>query len=121
MSEPKPQYSRRGRIVHVTDGDTVVFEYTTRVKVRLLGIDAPEITRAKDKEELIKGRMAKERLDEILDGREVILVVPLDDADSAGDTFSFSRVLGKIYYRGDNNEWVDVSEQLISEGHAVRM
>ncbi|UIJ44778.1 thermonuclease family protein [Sphingomonas cannabina] len=61
----------RGRIAYVTDGDTVRLESGERI--RIAGIDAPEIHRgqARCRAELARGRAAAEQARALLGGRVV--------------------------------------------------
>ena len=67
-------YEMRGRIVKVTDGDTVTLlaNDNTKTKIRLAGIDAPEST-------MVYGRAASAHLATLVLGREVVAVVQKKD------------------------------------------
>jgi len=100
--------------IRVVDGDTVDvmvdlgFNVSKKVRVRLLGIDAPE-TRTKDLDEKKKGREAKAFTTVLLtqnnDETEVVLESTKID--------SFGRSLGYIYINGK-----DLGEILIKNGYA---
>jgi len=75
-----------GRVVGVTDGDTLtVLEGTTQRKVRLLGIDAPERAQA-------FGSRAKEALSDLVFGRTVRVTWKARD--------KYGRTLGDVYAGG---------------------
>jgi micrococcal nuclease len=88
----------------VIDGDTI--EAPFGVKYRLLGFDTPEIFRSKCDAELELGRVAKERLEEILASGEVRVI-------ESGRTDKYRRTLAHVEVDGR-----DVGEILIGEGLA---
>lgn len=67
-------YETRGRIVQVTDGDTVTLldNNNTKIKIRLAGIDAPE-------SKMAYGPAASAHLATLVLGREVVAVVQKQD------------------------------------------
>ena len=89
-----------GRVVRVTDGDTlVVLDVTkTQHKIRLQGIDAPERGQA-------LGTKSKEHLSELVAGKTV--VVDYNDYDR------YQRVLGKVLVGGE-----DVNLEQVEAGMA---
>ena len=98
-------------VLRVIDCDTVDvridlgFHVHYNVRVRMYGIDAPE-SRTRDLDEKKMGLAAKERLEQLLDDKEVII--------KSHGIGKFGRCLGSLYVNGKN-----VNEQLISEGHAT--
>lgn len=108
-------YIRRCELHRVIDGDTVVlqidmgFHCLTLQKVRLLGIDTPEIRG----EERTKGLAAKEFVENwfalhLVNGTKVFVSTEKSD--------SFGRWLGEIYAEG---QAVSLNSQLMAKGHAV--
>ena len=101
------------KINRVVDGDTVDitidlgFDIHYNTRVRMYGINAPE-SRTRDLEEKKRGLAAKDRLKELLDGKEVSIRTTKDK------TGKFGRLLGEFFI-GD----VNINEQLIKEGHGV--
>ncbi len=93
------------QVVHVHDGDTLTLRcgiHTDRprkVKVRLFGIDAPEMAQEP------WGRRARDRLRELARGQ-----VTLEKRDKD----SYGRVVGKVYKDGQ-----DLGLILVREGYAA--
>ena len=79
------------------------FDITIKQKVRLLGIDTPEI-RGKER---LDGLIARDRLRELIDGKDIIIVTHKDRGGKYG------RLLATIYLDG-----VDINQQLVDEGLA---
>ena len=107
-------YDYRARITDVIDGDTVTADidlgfntWRNGERLRLFGIDAPELRR---REERVRAERAREALAERVLGREII-VCTIDDRRG-----SFNRYLAILYTpEGENvNEW------LVAAGHAER-
>lgn len=87
-------------VIRVVDGDTIDlvvdlgFSIFHRIRVRLLGIDAPE-TRTKDLEEKARGLEAKEFLTIFMDdNRSSEIIVESEKLDS------FGRSLANVYVNG---------------------
>lgn len=89
-----------GRVVGVTDGDTVTVLVSGRsqVKIRLAGIDAPERTQP-------FGRTAKEALAKVIFQKDVEVIGEKTDR--------YGRLVGKILYSGR-----DVNLELVRAGLA---
>jgi micrococcal nuclease len=112
-------YEYSAQVLRVVDGDTVdlaidlgFFVYI-RERVRLLGIDTPEI-RTKDLEEKRRGYAAAARLTEMLQ-ESVALVVKTQLHQG-----KFGRTLGTLYVTpGVGSAPYDVNQRLLDEGHAV--
>jgi len=102
-------YCYKAKCVYVYDGDTVTletqlgFDITIKQKVRLLGINTPEI-RGKER---LDGLISRDRLRELIDGKDVIIVTHKDKGGKYG------RLLATIYLDG-----VDINQQLVDEGFA---
>jgi micrococcal nuclease len=102
-------YCYKATCISVYDGDSVTldislgFDITIKQKVRLLGIDTPEI-RGKER---LDGLIARDRLRELIDGKDIIIVTHKDRSGKYG------RLLATIYLDG-----VDINQQLVDEGLA---
>ena len=85
-----------GRVVRVTDGDTIVVLNSSKVqhKIRLTGIDAPERGQA-------FGTKSKEHLSDLVAGKSVVVDYSKYDR--------YQRMLGKVLLNGEdvNLEQVD--------------
>jgi len=102
-------YCYKAKCVSVYDGDTVTldislgFGVTMREKIRLLGINTPEV-RGKEK---LDGLISRDRLRELINGKDIIIATHKDKGGKYG------RLLATIYLDG-----VDINQQLIDEGLA---
>ena len=116
-------YEYKADVYKVIDGDTVDlyihlgFDITIKKRVRLLGIDTPEV-RTRDLEEKKKGIAAKDRLIELI-GTKCIVRTQLDKAGKYGRILGI--ILGSYEFDADNNlmSCININEKLIEEGHAV--
>jgi len=111
-------YHYRGRVVSVYDGDTCTVDidlgmgvWVRGEKVRLYGINAPELRGAE--EEKIKGRAARDFLRDQIDGKDVLLQSVKDRRGKYG------RYLATIWVEDEQGKWVNVNELLVREGHAM--
>lgn len=113
----------RAYVQRVVDGDTVVaaldrgFRHYAVERLRLQGIDAPELaprkgSSAQRKEERALGIKAKERLIELIEGREIIV--------RTHKTGKFGRWLATLLLVHEDGTTQNVNEILLQEGHAVR-
>ena len=95
-----PQTSFPGKVIKTSDGDTVWFRYTRgkKVKVRLIGIDAPELNQA-------YGAISKKTLQRHCSKVRAELEPLGKDR--------YGRVLGKITCNGQN-----MNEYMVREGFA---
>jgi micrococcal nuclease len=114
--EPKPSYRYRAKLDRVVDGDTIDvlidlgFYVELRERVRLEGVDTPEIYRVpKDSEEYKKGMEAKEYVERRLNenGNEMII-----ETEKRG---KWRRWLAKIYLKDSKKT---LNEELIEKGLA---
>lgn len=90
-----------GRVEYVVDGDTVHVRSSNGGelhKIRLLGIDAPEICQA-------WGQKARRALDERLAGRQVMV--------KGGNRDDYQRTLATVWLDGQ-----DVGAWMVTQGHA---
>ncbi|AAL81422.1 endonuclease [Pyrococcus furiosus DSM 3638] len=112
----------RGKVVGVVDGDTVYVELESggKVKVRLVGIDAPEL-----EEEIMRpgeygnitntscllkyGKIAKDYLRNLTLGKEVVLIMDRYQ----GERDKYGRLLAYLYL-----DSTDVNELMVEKGLA---
>lgn len=104
----RPAYQYAARVVSVYDGDSVTadidlgFRITVRVKLRLLGIDAPEMGTP-------EGTAARDFLRHLLAGRGPVVVRTYKDP---GD--KYGRWLAELYFGEES-----VADVMLEHGHAV--
>ena len=109
-------YEYKAKLDRVIDGDTVDcyidlgFNINVKERVRLKGIDTPEI-RTKDLEEKSKGFSAKERVEELFAGVESFKIKT--ELDKKG---KYGRILGTIFLPEHND--TSLNDMLLQEGHA---
>jgi len=100
------------KIVYVYDGDTFDIEENDRIqRVRLLGLDTPEVESPYEHEECF-GAEASEYLKKLLIGQEVILT---DDV-SAGDRDKYNRLLRYAFLPNG----LFINAHLIEQGFAKK-
>ncbi|MCA9313846.1 thermonuclease family protein, partial [Candidatus Saccharibacteria bacterium] len=105
-----------GKVVNVVDGDTVDVEVRRVVRIRMLDCWAPE-SRTRDLAEKKEGLKAKDALQKVLYGRDVIVQVPIESDARFGEAMSMSRVLGRVI---DRHTKVDYSEYMVKNGYASK-
>lgn len=105
-------YEYKAIITKVYDGDTLTAEidlgfkmWAKKVKLRLVGVDTPEI-RTKDPVEKELAIKARDRVRELCLGKEVIV--------KTHGKGKYGRWLASVYVDGD----LDIGRFLISEGYA---
>ncbi len=112
------KYVYRAKTKRVIDGDTLElvvdlgFRQTRTERIRLLGVDTPEIYRGPPHVRQ-RGLEAKAFVEELLAGSETEW--PLVVVTAKGD--SFGRWLGRVTLEDSR----DLSEAIIEAGHGVRM
>jgi len=109
-------YHYKAEVLSVYDGDTVTLmidqgmKHFARVKVRMIGIDTPEI-RTKDLEEKKRGYEAKDYLKSRIEGKTII-VQTLKKG-------KFGRWLGVMWEYTDADELGEsLNDEMIRMGHA---
>jgi micrococcal nuclease len=108
-------WTYRARVLRVVDGDTVDlridlgFSVQIEQRVRLLGIDTPEIN-SPDPEKRVAALAAKAMLAELLPEQTFVTVVTEKDK-----TEKYGRYLARIY----NEKVADVAAALIDKGLGV--
>lgn len=107
----------RGFVARVTDGDTFRFANTPNRRtesytvVRLIGVQAPEVSRKGFGAGECKGDVAQQVLVDIAEGRPVVLASVADTRDKNRD-----RLLRTAYVKNDNGQWVDLADQMLRRG-----
>jgi len=102
-------YYYKAKIISVYDGDTVTalvdlgFNITTKIKIRLSGIDTPEI-RGSERED---GLVSRDFLRSLVLDKEIILQTFKDK------TGKYGRYIGVLHLDGQN-----INELLVETGHA---
>ena len=104
------RFKKKVKVIKVYDGDTIWvamkhFNMVFKIKVRLVGIDTPEI-RTKDINEKEKGLAARDFLKSIIDNK----IITLD----CGNFDKYGRLLGTVYYNNMN-----INKVMIVNKHAV--
>lgn len=111
-------YVYKAFVDSVYDGDTCTVNIDLGLhtwihgeKIRLSGIDAPEI-RGEERE---KGIPSRDYLRSLILNRDIILRTIKDKKGKYG------RYLGEIWVKDENDEYFNVNEKLVAEGYAIYM
>lgn len=109
-------YEYAVKLVEVYDGDTVVLDidlgfdvWLLRQRVRIAGIDAPEL-RTRDEAEKAMGVEAREFLRSLLAKRNLRVVSEKYNASE-----KFGRILGDIFFLEDG-EWRSARDEMLAYG-----
>lgn len=109
-------YNYKAHVVGVYDGDSITVDidlgfymWMRNQKVRLLGIDTPEI-RGEEREQ---GLVARDRVRELILNKDIILKSYKDK------TGKYGRWLGTILVQEDDGTWTNVNQLLLAEGLAT--
>jgi len=114
------KYTYDVEVVSVYDGDTIRvnidlgFGHVWKgsdgkgVKIRLFGINTPEV-RGEQREEGLK---SKQYLINLLSGERVVLKTRRDK------TGKYGRYLGELYIQKGEREWMNINKTLVKEGYA---
>jgi micrococcal nuclease len=109
----------RAKVRRVVDGDTIDLEFDLGLdayrheRVRLYGVDAPEIYGVKkESEEYARGVSAKEFVTECLEGK-MVWVNTIKDK-----TGKYGRYLAHVYFQDDSGAHVSISKLLLEDGLA---
>lgn len=109
-------YEYRAKVIDVYDGDTLTaqvdlgFHATMTIKVRLLGINAPEV-RGETKPEGLK---SKQFLSDLVLNKSVVIFTRKDKQEKYG------RWLGEIFLQElDSEELVNVNKKMVNNGFAI--
>lgn len=118
-------------LVRVIDGDTIEvvldFGFTLRqkMKLRLANIDCAEL-RSKDEGEREKAQEAKKFVEEKLSYNITWHTFPRNiriqtlKTKKGSERQTFGRYVAVVYFRDDNDVWVNLNDLLVEEGHAVK-
>jgi len=108
-------YWYKAYVDYVYDGDTCTLEidlgydfHRKKHKVRLYGIDTPELRG----EERPQGLIARDYLREMIVGKEILLESIRDK------TGKYGRYLGRIWFERDG-EWLCANDLLVKDGYAT--
>ena len=94
-----PLFALLGKVVSIHDGDTItILQNKTQTKVRLFGIDAPELKQP-------YGKKSKQFLANLIAG-EVVEV-------NENGKDRYKRIIGTIYLNG-----ADINAQMVANGYA---
>jgi micrococcal nuclease len=111
-------YHYKAEVISVYDGDTITvmidqgMKHFARVKVRMIGINTPEL-RTKDLEEKARGYAAKDYLKSRIEGKTIVI--------NTVKKGKFGRWLGVIwlYEEGMEELGESLNDEMIRMGHAV--
>jgi micrococcal nuclease len=111
-------YHYKAEVISVYDGDTITvmidqgMKHFARVKVRMIGINTPEL-RTKDLEEKARGYAAKDYLKSRIEGKTIVI--------NTVKKGKFGRWLGVIwlYEEGMDELGESLNDEMIRMGHAV--
>jgi micrococcal nuclease len=114
-------YVRRAKIVRLVDGDTVDVDIdlgmaiTTRQRLRLFGINTPEV-RGPEK---VAGHAATQHLADLLvqfrhEGEWDIVVKTYKDKKG-----KYGRYLADLIGEDEGGDEINLNERMVSDGHAV--
>lgn len=109
-------YHYHARVIDAYDGDTITAEFdlgfkiSFTEKVRLFGIDTPEIRG----EERPEGLIARDTLRKWILGKTVYIQTIKDRKGKYG------RYLGIIHLE-ENGQWININDRLVEEGLAERV
>lgn len=108
-----PSLVKKGKVIHVYDGDTIlVLAGDKKSKVRLIGLDAPELKRGSNKASL--GEKSREYTRKELLGEQVWLTYDVRTQDR------FDRVLAYVWLGNPdkNPNVVFFNEKIVEDGFA---
>ena len=94
-----PLFALSGKVISIHDGDTItILQNKTQIKVRLFGIDAPELKQP-------YGKKSKQFLANLIAGEVV-------EVDENGKD-RYKRMIGTVYLNG-----ADINAQMVENGYA---
>lgn len=103
----------RYHVYKVIDGDTfwVKNVHGQQIKVRLIGVDAPETRNAFHKRKHPLGKACKEYLADLIANRDITLAFDVDSLDRYGRTLAYAYLSNGIF----------VNENILRNGYGVMM
>lgn len=108
-------YEYPAEVLSVYDGDTITvdidlgYKVNVRDKVRIYGIDTPEI-RTRDKEEKRRGYEAKKFLHSFIFGKKVTIKTHKQE--------KYGRILADVFLEEDGTK-INIAEEMIKNEYAV--
>lgn len=120
---PEPAWVTTAKVVNVVDGDTIDVEITKVIRVRMLDCWAPEsridarIAESQRETEKARGLAAKQALQELAGGQDVLVQIPTDTGGEVAHMMTLNRVLGRVWIASDLAE--SLSEKQVKAGHAT--
>lgn len=119
VSDPTPRrYHYDAVVLDIVDGDTVTLDvdlglyvWRRKERIRLYGIDTPEIVGVNR----AAGLAAREFLAKLIaqDPNRRVVVETIKDGDD-----KFGRLLGVLFVKDATGAWLCVNDELINAGHA---
>ena len=115
LGDPTDFSYRINKVTKVVDGDTIDvimdmgFDIMYKSRVRLFGIDTPE-SRTRNKDEKVRGLLAKKYLQEALKAGSKLSIKTYKD----NETGKFGRILGDVFIDGKS-----VNAQMVKDFMAV--
>ena len=90
---PELGFTTLAKTERVIDADTIEVSITRKIKVRLLGVNAPELSTE-------EGKFFKEVMQNLLkDSDNITLFIPSKNPDKLMDFNTFDRVVGTIWLK----------------------
>lgn len=115
MFDDTQLYNYKAIVTSVYDGDTVTVDidlgmgiWTKGEKIRLYGINTPEVRGPQRPE----GLVSRDYLRDLILNQEIMLATFRDKKGKYG------RYLGTIWFKDSADEWFNVNEHLVNEGLA---
>ena len=114
-------YNYKAKLLRGIDGDTIDvmidlgFDIWVKKRIRLAGIDAYEV-RTRDKKEKVLGKLAKNRLQQVLEKNDEIQV----KSQGVG---KYGRCIAQVYVikrhiKSDKYHGKSINQMMVQEGHA---
>lgn len=99
----KPAYITKVSLDRVIDGDTVEVSVVKKFIVRITDEDGTFDTPEMKGSERPQGIKAKERLKELLQGKEILMYIPTESSNDIGDLFAIGgRIVGLLFVDGES-------------------
>ena len=109
-------YHYKAHVVYVYDGDSVTVDidlgfntWMRNQKIRFYGIDTPEL-RGEERQD---GLIARDRLRDLIDDKEIIIKSYKDKSGKYG------RWLATIFIQNENGDYTNINDLLLNEGLAT--
>jgi endonuclease YncB( thermonuclease family) len=118
---PEPSWITRATCIRVIDGDTIEVELRRVIRVRMLDCWAPEsrsdnrLPEDQRESQKKKGLDSKKNLQELCEGKTVIVQIP--SSDEVGHLITLGRWLGHVWLDGDEES---LSEKQVRGGFAEK-